>query len=297
MAEKHKPSSGKRIIDITHADKTTADATSKPVIVTNRPIMRDPMMSGEDHQQITSDTPTSSPTASRMTIKPLSAPSLPSKKASKNEAEESTGSEETKFEAPIPETILKKSAEAEPEEQAAVERPEKLEESDNPEKPVVESESESTDAAVDIPVLPKKKEIKPLSDIKENEPETNESNTDGAAKLTKDDPEDTPAKEEQKLTTDTEESEERTDATEKPELDLEAAAKEIAAHDAEIQKLIESKKYFVPINSVENRKTKRFIAVGLFIILILAVAWVDVSLDAGLIHIHGIKPFTHFFST
>jgi len=69
-----------------------------------------------------------------------------------------------------------------------------------------------------------------------------------------------------------------------------------AKHDAEIQKLADSKQYYLPINAVEKRKTKRFIALGVLLSLLLVVFWVDVALDAGLIHLSGIKPLTHFFS-
>lgn len=69
-----------------------------------------------------------------------------------------------------------------------------------------------------------------------------------------------------------------------------------AAQDAELQKLIDTKKYFLPINAVEHRRSARFVAIGVILALILAAAWVDVALDAGLIHLSGIKPVTHLFS-
>lgn len=66
--------------------------------------------------------------------------------------------------------------------------------------------------------------------------------------------------------------------------------------DPKIRKLIESKKYFLPLNAVEHRRSARFAAVGVILALVLAAAWVNVALDAGLIHIDGIKPVTHLFS-
>ena len=81
-------------------------------------------------------------------------------------------------------------------------------------------------------------------------------------------------------------------ATPDPEAETDART----AQDAHIQKIIDSKKYFLPINAVEQRKSKRFVALGVFLALVLALAWVDIALDAGLIHIDGIKPATHFFS-
>lgn len=89
------------------------------------------------------------------------------------------------------------------------------------------------------------------------------------------------------------------DSSDKPDpAQLEAAeAAKQAEHVAEIQKLVDSKKYFLPINAVERRRSKRFIALGVVLSLILALAWLNIALDAGLIEIPGVKPFTHFFST
>lgn len=79
----------------------------------------------------------------------------------------------------------------------------------------------------------------------------------------------------------------------KPKADQAAADSE---EDPAVRKLIESKKYFLPINAVEHRRSARFAAVGIILALVLAAAWVDVALDAGLIHISGLKPVTHLFS-
>ena len=76
--------------------------------------------------------------------------------------------------------------------------------------------------------------------------------------------------------------------------DAKAAAR--AEEDAKTAKLIESRKYFLPINAVEQRRSTQIAVAGVILALILAVAWVDVALDAGLIHLGGIKPVTHIFS-
>ncbi len=59
--------------------------------------------------------------------------------------------------------------------------------------------------------------------------------------------------------------------------------------------LIRTKKYFLPINIVQKKKTKRFILIGSLVIIILGLVWLDIALDAGIIHIASIKPLTHFF--
>lgn len=76
-----------------------------------------------------------------------------------------------------------------------------------------------------------------------------------------------------------------------------AEAEKIAKHEAEIDKLAESKQFFLPINSIEDRKTKRFILIGVVLSLVLAVVWIDIALDAGLIKLGGLKSLTHFFQT
>ena len=78
------------------------------------------------------------------------------------------------------------------------------------------------------------------------------------------------------------------------EEELELAKQE--KHEAEIQKLIDSKKYELPINSIEQRKSKRVVILGIALSLVLMLAWADIALDASLIQINGIKPLTHFFS-
>lgn len=74
-----------------------------------------------------------------------------------------------------------------------------------------------------------------------------------------------------------------------------AINEEQAKADAELQKLIDSKKYFLPINTLENRRSQRFVAIGILLSLIMIVAWADIALDAGLISIDGVKALTNFF--
>lgn len=83
----------------------------------------------------------------------------------------------------------------------------------------------------------------------------------------------------------------------KPKKQDEAAeAAEHAKRDAAVQELIDSRKYELPINAVEKRKTKHFVVLGVLLAILLVLVWIDIAADAGLIHISGIKPVTHFFS-
>lgn len=76
----------------------------------------------------------------------------------------------------------------------------------------------------------------------------------------------------------------------------EVAAQQAAKHQAEIEKLTDSKKYYLPINTIEKRRSRRFVVLGTLLSLLLILAWADIALDAGLIHVNGVKPVTHFFS-
>jgi hypothetical protein len=87
-----------------------------------------------------------------------------------------------------------------------------------------------------------------------------------------------------------------TDQPANKKADPEAEAKQQADHDAAIQKLVDNKQYFLPINAVEQRRSKRFVALGVLLSLFLLVAWCEIALDAGLIDVPGIQPLTHFFS-
>lgn len=78
--------------------------------------------------------------------------------------------------------------------------------------------------------------------------------------------------------------------------DEKAEAKKQADHDAAIQKLVDTKKYELPINAVEKRRSKHFAIFGLILSVLLLLAWADIALDAGIVHVSGIKPVTHFFS-
>lgn len=77
--------------------------------------------------------------------------------------------------------------------------------------------------------------------------------------------------------------------------DIEAARK--AEHDANLQKIVDAKTYYLPINAVEKRKTKRFVLLGVALSILLILLWLDIALDAGLITLNGVSPLTHFFSS
>lgn len=68
-----------------------------------------------------------------------------------------------------------------------------------------------------------------------------------------------------------------------------------AERQANYDKLVLAKTYYLPINQVVRRRSKRVAIAGAVLILLLSMAWADVSLDAGIINIPGIEAPTHFF--
>jgi hypothetical protein len=231
MAEAKK-ASPKRIIDVTHADKTPTAATSKPVIVTNRPILQDPMVVDKSDEK-----DPEAATSGGTTIQPLTAPEVP--------------------------------------DSAAAETPES---SEPAEKPAAE---ETKEPAKPKPKLDPTKTLAQIDDeVKAKAPETQES-----------------AKEEPETeTSDDAKAEENPDAA-NPGAEEAAKAEAQAQRDASLQKLVDDKKLFLPINTVENRRSKRVVVIGVLLSIILALAWVDIALDAGLIELGNVQPVTHFFST
>lgn len=94
-------------------------------------------------------------------------------------------------------------------------------------------------------------------------------------------------------TSETESSDGKT-KSDQPDSDAEETKK--AEHDANIQKIIDSKKFELPITTSEKRRSARFVALGILLAVLLALVWVDIALDAGLVDIPGIQPVTHLFS-
>lgn len=206
-----KSSAKKKIVDVEEPGKTAPSSTSKPVIVTNRPILKDPMVT---------------PKA--------------------DESAEPLADETKKLKHSAGSTI----------------------------KPIDDSGSPKDDAIDDQPDAEPEKTYTGQEAKTEAEPSADEE-TEDESKTT-----DQPAEKSAKKT--------------KP--DPEAEAAEQTKHDAAVQKLADSKKYELPINAVEKRKTKHFVALGVVLAVLLALAWGDIAADAGLIRINGVKPVTHFFS-
>jgi type IV secretory pathway VirB10-like protein len=213
-------------MDVAHPGKSAPSANSKSVILSNRPLLKDPMVVDD--------------TALKPAAQPLSAPA-PADTA------------------------------AEP-----------------PKSPTIAELAEAANAGSQ-PLAPADE---PKPEGKPEKPETAETDKPESDKPKDDGPAD--KKPETEADAETEETPASKDDNAKQE---EAAATKQAEHQAAVDKLADSKQYYLPINTVEKRRSKRFVAIGILLSLLLILAWTDIALDAGLIKISGIKPLTHFFST
>ncbi len=213
--------SPKRIMDISHPDEVQAETSSRPVIITNRPLItQDPMMSTaeanvpeltkEASAGTTGEEPTTAPRLSR-NIQPLE--DTGTAQAAEAVAVDTIPAAETA----IPHQVAP----------AAVE-------SETPADATAKTTVETTDSA------------KPSDDKQVNPEAVKFSETD-------------------------------------------------AKRSAELEEIIASGKYVVPINATQRKRTKMITIELAILSLILALVLIDALLDVGMLSLSGI-PHTHFFS-
>jgi hypothetical protein len=80
--------------------------------------------------------------------------------------------------------------------------------------------------------------------------------------------------------------------TDKHEQDYEKLEKRLQ----EIERTIESRKYFVPINTVAQKRSIRVSLILVLLTLLLAVLLIDLMFDSGVILLVNRLPHTHFFN-
>ncbi|HSW85521.1 MAG TPA: hypothetical protein VLF79_02835 [Candidatus Saccharimonadales bacterium] len=291
MAESKKSSAGKKINDVSKPGKTVPSGNSKSVIITNRPIIQDPMVTpeattgapvlpGAEKQESESSAPTPkiSKPAGELKIKPI-AEEVETKDSESTSEPESTKESDTTEESELPNNT------SEPEDTTK-----SFEKSPDEAKPVDTSDIETK--ALEAPTSDKK-----IADVKPPEKSTDPAAetvtvaaADSKSNAKEDDGSDDHSKDENQIDKSTSEIADAEQA--KAAAEVEAQAKK----DEAIDKLAETKQYYLPIDTVEKKRSRRVVALGIFLSLLLIVAWADIALDAGLIKIEGIKPVTHFFS-
>ncbi|MEK7594429.1 MAG: hypothetical protein AAB436_02215 [Patescibacteria group bacterium] len=229
MAEKPK-STGKPIADVAHPNKSAPAQNSKSVIVTNRPMLKDPMVVDED-----TDAQKPELEAATEGLDKSPTPTL----------DEKPDAPQAEPEAPSKNTITEIAAIAAADKSDAEDKADKDSKEDAPNPDDKKPEADKTEPAND-----------------EKSPDTK------------------PTEDKDTL----------------PENQLQIEDSKAAEHEAAVQKLSDSKKYYLPINAVEKRRSKQFVVLGIVLSIVLTLAWVDIALDASLIKIPGIKPVTHLFS-
>ncbi|HSX47527.1 MAG TPA: hypothetical protein VLF63_02015 [Patescibacteria group bacterium] len=273
MAGSKKPI--KIVHDVAHPNTSAADASSKPIIVSNRPIMKDPMVKNNDKDPLMDEKKDEKTVLTHSTvIQPLSAPELPDK--DKKTADKSQNKDDQPNTDPEME-------------------PTKTEPSDDtnaPEEVSISTEETSEDKQETTKPEESQEESKAEDSKDETKPEetTEEPKTDSQTE--------TKNSESDESTSENENDEQKQiDKSEKTATEIDEAEKRKQQEtELEVQKLTSSKKYFLPINTLETRRSHRNVALGILLSIILIVAWLDVALDAGIINMSTSLPHTKFFS-
>jgi hypothetical protein len=81
-----------------------------------------------------------------------------------------------------------------------------------------------------------------------------------------------------------------------PDIEAEKAAEAERKRHQELQKYIDRRDYYVPINAVERRRSIKVSVLLTFVVLLLSIALIDLMLDSGFIELINRLPHTHFFS-
>lgn len=304
-AKPAKPAAKKstKVFDVSKPGKGSApSATARPVIVTHRPIMQDPMVSSADasapadgaQEPALSSLP--NPSATKIVIQPLS------------ETDKAETPKTDTIDLKIPDFGLRDSPKQHVDTDAdgtidvtvaktAPDVPDKAADKtadDKKDKPADKTEGPSAEpaepatagtetAATDQPDTPAEEPSEPaVSKIVDTAPESSEPAPAEPASLSPD--ADTPV-------------------DESAVVDKTKEEKETAALEAEIKrqeeldKIVESKEYFLPITTAEHRRSKLVTIFGIILIILLGLLLVNMLLDVGTIRIKGVEPLTHFFGS
>jgi hypothetical protein len=253
-----------KVFDISKPGTSVPDSSGKPIIVTNRPVLKDPMVVEENAAEMPkAETSSQAPSTTRIKITPLH--------------EELSDNVTVTNEEPVVAEPLEVTT-TEPSIPMADDKAKAAEQADTP----LEEKPKPTEVTKDAESL---SELTPEKSTPE--PETKSEAKAQEEQLSQD--KSSSESDEGQEAEPTEASGSELLAGDQPALSKaeQAALEQEAKHQQEIDKLIESKKYFLPLNAERKRKTKRHLVLGILLILVLAVAWADIALDAGMIEIPG----------
>lgn len=339
MAETKSKKQPAKIIDVARPGKSAPDTTARPVIISNRSVLKDPMMvqDATSEDDVADGAPQKSDkivshVSHSLKLQPLhvelsdtfvpGAPAVKGDEAAKEEDEKPE-----KPEKPAP-TIAELAAAAKTREKSAAktegdtpgdEPDEAPTEAEVPAKPVkthdaAESRLEApadnpTAEPVDVVhVATHEKKIQPLTlgtDVPKNDEADHTSGDSSESRIAPAEKPAASAETEEAAAPETPADEPLLgDSTVTPPSDdaadatLSEAAKKAAAaakkQAEEQEKIIASGKYYLPINAVEKRRTKRHIALGLALIILLAVALFLAAWDANFFAVPGFAAPTNY---
>lgn len=250
--KKSKSSGVQKSIDI---KPRTPSSTSRPVIVSNGPLLRDPMLSTDDKKE--AGIGGAPPLAGHgRTIVPLS---------EIGEANEK------------PVSVDRSEGKAAP---TASELVEKLQSRSQPEGAAKPSASDAESLEAEAIAKPAKTE--------EAEAATGGTADKTQAESVSENPSQ-PAPEAEPDAAKSDEVGDKPPLKTNPKTDVEAEARRAR----ELDDLVASEKYFIPVNAVKRRHARQWLAI--LIIIVLALIALDLLFDAGVLKINGFNPPTDFF--
>lgn len=302
MANSKSDGKAAKTMDVVQPGKTAPPATSRPVIVTNRPILRqDPMMVSPDGMEKTNE-PAAQTSVSRvgktLTVlapqqsKTAKAPSLTPLSA----ADQTNDAGSTAAPA-VPETPAAIPQGRTPEEiagkKAITVKTDEVKPADDASASPAPAPSEPVPSSPAEPAPSAAKPAEPPAAATQPQVAPAPASTPGVALSTEDD-----------ISTDTAAAGGSGDAATSddqlaPNKTIDDAKKKAEAAEtermAEQEQIVASRRYYLPIQNVAARRGVTRWLVVLVLVLILAAVWFDIVLDAGILHIGNLQPLTHFF--
>jgi hypothetical protein len=293
MADSKPKKSAPKLFDVSKPGKAAPSSTARPVIISNRPVLKDPMViqvSSDDEEPTTIETTTTESTEMKhkVDIQPLhidlsevlGAPAVKADKVSKD----TTPKDDTPIVAETPEVATEAVTEEKKAEAAVPAEPEKPAE----EAPAAEPE-QPVPAVEDKPApAPRRttgeRVIAPLGPIAAEPEKPTEAPTE------------TPVSEPDEEPLPNSDDEPSLDNSDTPVLsEKEAKAAEAAKKKADEQEqIIASGQYYLPINRVEKRRAKRNVIIGVLMLILLLTVAALAAWDAGLVSIPGMQAPTNF---
>lgn len=243
-----------KIDDVKRPEKVTPAASSRPLVVTNRPILpNDPMVTPADRTE--APKPAEPTVRTARTIQPMAADTL----------------------------------------KAEAEKPAEDAKSAEPAVPAVELPSTApvavTTDSTPSPTEPKQPEETPVAVITEPsqpgpipDPRVSADTTSSGAA-------------EQPVLSGTPEEDPGRDPQAEANAEATAADEAKLMREQEIEQLVASGKYYVPINAVQRKRSRLYAILLLLLALALAILLLDAALDANLVSAPLNVPHTHFFSS